>query len=105
MHQLSAWFARNPVAANLLMVLLLLAGLFTVSEMRIESFPRIPPRSITISVVYPGATAVQVNEGVTEKIEQALEGLPGVRRTYSTSIEGLASVAVERTSGYDLQRL
>lgn len=105
MHALSAWFVRNPVAANLLMALILLAGLFTASGMRIESFPRVPPRSLTISVVYPGATAAQVSEGVTEKIEQALEGLPGVRRTYSTSIEGFASVNVERRTGYDLQRL
>ncbi len=105
MHQLSTWFTRNPVAANLLMVLILLAGLLTVSGMRIESFPRIPPRSITISVVYPGATAAQVSESVTEKIEQALEGLPGVRRTYSSSVEGFASVVVEKTTGYDLQRL
>ena len=105
MHQLSAWFVRNPVAANLLMALILLAGLLTVGGIRIESFPRIPPRSITISVVYPGATAAQVSEGVTQKIEQALEGLPGVRRTYSLSVEGFASVVVERKTGYELQRL
>ncbi len=105
MHQLTAWFTRNPVAANLLMLLILLAGFLTLSGMRIESFPRIPPRSITISVVYPGATAAQVDEGVTQKIEQALEGLPGVRRTYSVSEEGLASVVVEKNTGHDLQRL
>lgn len=105
MHQLSAWFTRNPVAANLVMALILVAGFFTASGMRIESFPRIPPRTITISVIYPGATAAQVSEGVTEKIEQALEGLPGVRRIYSSSVEGFASVVVERTTGYDLQRL
>ena len=105
MHQLSAWFTRNPVAANLLMVLILLAGLLTVSGMRIESFPRIPPRSITISVLYPGATAAQVDEGVTRKIEQALEGLPGVRRIHSVSEESFASVVVEKNTGHDLQRL
>ncbi len=105
MHQVSAWFVRNPVAANLLMMLILLAGSLTVLDMRIESFPRIPPRSITISVVYPGATAAQVDEGVTRKIEQALEGLSGVRRTYSVSEEGFASVVVEKNTGYDLQRL
>ncbi|MEM9557135.1 MAG: efflux RND transporter permease subunit [Acidobacteriota bacterium] len=105
MHWLAAWFVRNPVAANLLMALILLAGLLTVSGMRIESFPRVPPRSISISVVYPGATATQVSQGVTEKIEQALEGLPGVRRTFSLSVEGFSSVVVERRTGYDLQRL
>ena len=105
MHQLSAWFVRNPVAANLLMALILLAGLLTAWGMRIESFPRLPPRSITISVIYPGATAAQVSEGVTQKIEQALEGLPGMRRAYSLSVEGFSSVVVERKTGYELQRL
>ena len=105
MHQISAWFTRNPVAANLLMVLILLAGYLTVSGIRIESFPRIPPRQITISVVYPGATAAQVDEGVTQKIEQALEGMPGVKRTFSSSVESFAIVTVEKTTGYDLQRL
>ncbi|MEM7587364.1 MAG: efflux RND transporter permease subunit, partial [Acidobacteriota bacterium] len=105
MHRLSAWFARNPVAANLLMVLILLAGVLSLSGMRIESFPRIPPRALNVTVVYPGATAAQVDEGVTRKLEQALEGLPGVRRTYSISAEGLASFVVEKTPGTDLQRL
>ncbi|MCG8468075.1 MAG: efflux RND transporter permease subunit, partial [Gemmatimonadetes bacterium] len=105
MHRLSAWFTRNPVAANLLMILLLLAGALTVSGIRIESFPRIPPRHITIHVIYPGATAAQVDEGITQKVKQSLEGLPGVRRTFSRSEEGLGMVTVERTTGYDLQRL
>ncbi len=105
MHWLSAWFVRNPVAANLLMVLILAAGVLSFRSMRIESFPRIPPRVVSIDVAYPGATAAQVDAAVTQKIEQALEGLPGVRRTFATSGEGYASVQVERTSGYDLERL
>ncbi len=105
MHWISAWFTRNPVAANLLMVLILLAGYLSVSGIRIESFPRIPPRQISISVVYPGATAAQVDEGVTQKIEQALEGMPGVKRTSSVSVESFATVTVEKKTGYDLQRL
>lgn len=105
MHQLTAWFTRNPVAANLVMLLILLAGAFTATSMRVESFPRIPPRWINIGVVYPGATAAQVDDGVTRKIEQALEGLPGVRRTVSSSVEGYAEVSIERNTGYDIQTL
>jgi len=105
MHWLTEWFTRNPVAANLLMVIILLAGYLTLSGIRIESFPRIPPRQITISVFYPGATAAQVDEGVTQKIEQALEGMPGVKRTSSVSVESFATVTVEKMTGYELQRL
>lgn len=105
MHALSAWFTRNPVAANILMFLVLLAGILTASSLRIESFPRIPPRAVSVTVVYPGATAEQVDEGVTLRIEQALEGMPGVRRTFSQSFESVSLVRVERNSGYDLQRL
>ena len=105
MHRLTEWFVRNPVAANLLMALIVLAGGMSLSVLRIESFPRIPPRRINITVVNPGASAAQVDEGVTQKIEQALEGMPGVRRVFSSSQENLALVTVEKTSGTDLQRL
>ncbi len=96
---------RNPVAANLLMILILAAGALSMRGMRVESFPRIPPRFVAIDVVYPGATAAEVDEGVTRKIEQAIEGLAGVRRTFAESSEGFASVRIEKTSGYELQRL
>lgn len=103
MHSLTAWFIRNPVAANLLMALILFLGAQTALSIRIEGFPRIPPESVEITVEYPDATAAQVDQLVTQKIEQALEGLEGVRSITSQSGNGYTNVSVRRAGGEKLQ--
>ncbi len=103
MHALTGWFIRNPVAANLLMALILFLGVQTALSIRIEGFPRIPPESVEITVEYPDATAEQVDQLVTQKIEQALEGLEGVRSITSLSANGVATVSVRRAGGEKLQ--
>ncbi len=105
MHALSAWFTRNPVAANLLMLLALIAGLFTLQSIRIEGFPALPPSSVTITTLYPGASAEQVDRGVSRKIERALEDMPGVKKISSFSEEGVSSLWVQKISGFDMDRL
>jgi multidrug efflux pump subunit AcrB len=103
MHGLTSWFIRNPVAANLMMALILFLGVQTVLTIRIEGFPRIPPEAVIISVVYPDSTAQQVDELVTQKLEQALEGVEGVRSITSRSQNGLSTVTVRRAGGAKLQ--
>nr|WP_319393942.1 efflux RND transporter permease subunit [uncultured Desulfobacter sp.] len=104
MHALSAWFTRNPVAANLLMILVLIAGIFTLFSIRIEGFPALPVNSITVQTAYPGASAEQVDRGVSRKIENALEGMPGVKKISSTSYEGLSTVSIRKTPKFDMDR-
>ena len=104
MHALSAWFTRNPVAANLLMLLALIAGLFTIQSIRIEGFPSLPPSSVTITTLYPGTSAEQVDRGISRKIERALEDMPGVKKISSFSEEGVSSVWVQKVSGFDMDR-
>ncbi len=103
MHALTGWFIRNPVAANLLMALILFLGVQTAFSIRIEGFPRVPPESVEITVEYPDATAEQVDALVTQKIEQALEGLEGVRSITSQSENGVARLSVRRAGGEQLQ--
>lgn len=105
MHFLTGWFIRNPVAANLVMALILFLGVLTVFNIRIEGFPRIPPDSVNITTTYLGASTAQVDELVTQKIEKSLEGLEGVRRITSQSNRDISSIAVQRTGGQDLQKL
>ncbi|MDJ0781506.1 MAG: efflux RND transporter permease subunit [Desulfosarcinaceae bacterium] len=104
MHHLSAWFTRNPVAANLLMLLLLLGGAVTLQTMRIEAFPALPQNTVSITTLYPGATALQVDRGVTRKIEKALEGMAGIKKVSAFSEEGAATVWVEKVAGADMDR-
>ena len=103
MHALTAWFIRNPVAANLMMVLIFFLGAQTLFSMRIEGLPRVPPETVEVTVEYPGATAEQVDELVTQKIEQSLEGLEGVRSVTSQSVNAFSTVSVRRAGGEDLQ--
>ena len=104
MHALSAWFTRNPVAANLLMILVLIAGLLTLQSIRIEGFPALPPSSVIITTHYPGASAEQVDSGVSRKIEKALEGLAGVKKISSFSEDGVSSIWVRKVSGFNMDR-
>ncbi|WP_293575877.1 efflux RND transporter permease subunit [Phaeobacter sp.] len=103
MHVLTSWFIRNPVAANLLMVLILFLGVQSLLSIRIEGFPRVPPESVEITIEFPDATAQQVDELITQKVEQALEGMEGVRSVSSQSQNGLSVVSVRRAGGEKLQ--
>ena len=103
MHILTSWFLRNPVAANLMMALILFLGVQTLLNIRIEGFPRIPPESVRITVEYPNSTAQQVDELVTQKVEQALEGIAGVRDITSQSVNGQSTITVRRAGGQRLQ--
>ncbi len=105
MNLLINWFIRNPVAANLLMLFILVAGGLSLSGIRIEGFPKIPADSITISVTYSGASAEQINEGITQKIERNIQGIAGIKKVTSFSYEDFAEITVQKKSGYDLERL
>ena len=90
-----AWFARNHVAANLLLGVIVCAGLAALPSMPQKSFPDIDIHLITVSVEYLGATPEEVEEGVCIRIEEDLEGIEGVERIRSTASEGVCSVRVE----------
>ncbi len=105
MHSLTSWFIRNPVAANLIMFLILFLGAITVFSIRIEGFPRVSPESVMVETIYEGAPATQVDELVTQKIEMALEGIEGVRSITSQSNNEFSIVSVRRAGGQDLQKI
>lgn len=95
MKAIIAWFANNHVAANLLMALIILAGLTSLPRMPMKSFPDIDIPMISITVPYLGAAPEEVEEGVCVRIEEELEGIEGVKQIRSTANEGVCSVQVE----------
>jgi len=99
-----AWFARNHVAANLLMALMIVGGLLAAPSLRQEMFPDVDLDVVTVAVPYPGASPVEVEEGVCVPIEEALQGLAGLKRIRATASEGIATLAVELMSGEDVAR-
>ncbi|MEO0915643.1 MAG: efflux RND transporter permease subunit [Pseudomonadota bacterium] len=95
------WFAGNHVAANILMIALVLAGAYTVLTMRTEVFPPIDPRQVTASVSYPGANPEEVESSIVIRMEAAVSGISGVARITSRAAEGLGTVTAELTSFAD----
>ncbi len=92
---LIAYFAKNPVAGNLLMVILLIGGLLSVVDLTAQVFPTIDPGTVSITVAYPGATPTEVEEGITRRVEEAVFGIDGVERVTSRASENLGSVTLE----------
>ena len=100
-----AWFARNPVAANLMMVFIIVSGLIATTTVREETFPEIELDRISIQVPYLGAAPAEVEEGVVIRIEEAIQGVDGIKEIQSTAAEGSASVMVELELGADARRV
>jgi multidrug efflux pump subunit AcrB len=89
------WFASNHVAANLLMFLIIAAGLLTISTIKVEFFPELALDMITVSVPYLGASPTDVEEGVLLRVEEAIAAVDGIKRLNSSAAEGMGTVTVE----------
>ena len=96
------WFARNSVAANLLMAILLVGGLASVFTIKKEIQPRIETNFINISVPFLGATPADAEEGVVIKIEEAIQDIEGIEEIISTAGRGFGSVQVEVNADYEV---
>ncbi len=90
-----AWFAENHVAANILMVLIMAAGLLSIFTAKLEVFPELSLDMINISVPYRGASPADVEEGVLLRVEESLAAVDGIKRMTSTAGEGIGSTLVE----------
>ena len=100
-----AWFARNGVAANLLMVFIVASGAFALIGMPIEVFPSMETESITVTVPYLGAAPEEVEQGVCLRVEEAVQDLEGVDTVRSTAAEGVGTVVIELESGADNRKV
>ncbi len=100
-----AWFARNSVAANLLMIAIICGGIFGIIKVQKQVFPQFTINVISIQVPYLGAAPQEVEEGVVLRIEEAVKDLEGIKKLTSVAREGFASVSVEVEDGYDVQNV
>lgn len=94
--------ARNSVAANLLMLLILVAGLVSLTTIPQEVFPEFSLDAIQVSVQYPGATPEEVEEAVVRRVEEQIESIEGIRRLTSVAGENIGSVTAELQLGVDV---
>ncbi|MDI5874478.1 efflux RND transporter permease subunit [Shewanella xiamenensis] len=98
-----AWFARNSVAANLLMWALLIGGMFSTVLINKEVFPSFNLNLLSITVAYPGAAPQEIEEGINIKIEEAIQDINGIKKVTSVASEGVGSITVEVEDDYDVQ--
>jgi multidrug efflux pump subunit AcrB len=97
--------AGNSVAANLIMLLFLVGGLITALNIKQEVFPEFSLDMVSVSVAYPGASPEEVEQGIVLAVEEAVQGLEGVKEVRSTASEGRALIQVEAIEGQNMNRL
>lgn len=95
------WFARNRVAANLLMLILLVGGLLMMPGVQREVFPQVDLDMIIVEAIYPGASPEEVEQGVIFAVEEAIRGVENVKRILAVADEGRAVVSAELELGAD----
>lgn len=99
-----AFMARNGVAANLLMIFFLVAGIASYGTIVQEVFSENSLDTVSVSVAYPGATPDEVEESIIQKVEEAVQAVDGVKKITATASEGSGSVSIEMELGTDIDR-
>ncbi len=94
-----AYMARNPLISNLLMIILIGGGVWTMYNVQKEVFPQFQLDMMEISVVYPGAAPAEVEQGILMPVEEAVRGIQGIKEITSTANEGSGEVLIELVGG------
>lgn len=104
-NSIIAWFAANHVAANLLMLVICLVGLFSVVTITKKAMPDIDLPIIQIRVPYPGASPADVESGIILQVEKAIDDVDGIKRVSAVASEGSGSVNLELDESYDINEV
>ena len=102
MKNIVSTFVKYPFYANLIILTILIAGSFSLLEMKKSFFPERSTTTIMVRVFYPGASPKEMEEGITTRIEESLRGLVGIKEITSSSSENMSMVTIETTGKYDI---
>lgn len=102
MNGLIAWWARNPVAANLLMVGIVITGLLGFMNIEREAFPVVKANNVEVIVAWPGAAPQEVEEQIIVRVEEALTDLDNIDRIFASANEGSAYIWVRALGPVDM---
>ena len=92
---LVSYFSGNRVAANLLMLLCVVAGIVSGLQIAVQNYPEIDLRTVTVRVLAPGSSSQEVEEDINRRVEESVIGLPGVERVVATATQDVGLVHVE----------
>ena len=95
MEGLIRWWVRNPVAANLLMLIIVTAGWLGLRDIEKEVFPSVQPDIVQVEIIWPGASPKEVEQQVIQRVEEVLKNVPNVYRVTSEARESFGSLSVE----------
>lgn len=93
------YMARNSIAVNLLMLVLLAGGIFTMYNIQKEVFPEFQLDFVEVSVAYPGASPAEVEQGILQPVEEAVRGVQGIKEVVSEASEGSGEITIELVAG------
>ncbi|WP_369920823.1 efflux RND transporter permease subunit [Marinomonas polaris] len=99
------WFANNPVAANLLLILVISLGVLNMGSLNKEAFPSLTPNRVAISVSNDTGSAKENEEGIAIPLEEALQGVSGIKNITTSSTASATSTSIEMLDGYDIDTL
>jgi len=105
MKKVLSAFARNTVFANIVLVMIFVAGWFATKSIIRETFPEFSLDMIIVSVPYPGADPEEVEEGISRKIEEAIEGVEGIKLYTTESRENQGAANIEVKEDYDVNEV
>lgn len=93
------YMARNSIAVNLLMLVLLAGGIFTMYNIQKEVFPEFQLDFVEVSVAYPGSSPAEVEQGILQPVEEAVRGVQGIKEVVSEASEGSGDITIELVAG------
>lgn len=105
MKSIVAWFAQNPIAANILMLTLLIGGYMGWGDIKKEVFPTRAPQIINVNMAYLGASPSEVEQQIVIRIEEAIADIPGIFKITSQSRQSNGSVRIEVIDGYNISEV
>jgi multidrug efflux pump subunit AcrB len=105
MKKLIAYFIKYPIYSNAVIIVTAIAGFLSLAMMPQSFFPELPPNRVYVNVSYPGASPQEIEEGITTRIEESLNGIEGVEEITSTSSENISNVTVEIYEGFDIDEV
>ncbi len=94
-------FAHHKVAANLLMVIMILSGAIALDRLNVQLFPTFELDVVTVRVVWTGASAEDIEDGITSPLEQRLRSVDNLDKITSTSSQGISAITLELAEGTD----
>ncbi len=100
-----AYFANNPVAANLLMVFIIIMGIVSYMFIQRQMFPNIEVNYIDVRATYPGASPQEIEESILVKVEESIKDVTGIKKVVSRASRGSAYISIEVDVNADIKRV